>query len=368
MFLQSLSLQYFKNYEKAEISFCNHFNCLVGINGSGKTNILDAIYYLSSTKSAFHALDSQSINHDDQYFVINGEISIADKIHNVHCSLKKNSRKTFKVDDSEYDKLSEHIGKFPVVLIAPNDDELIRESNEVRRKFFDSIISQYDSEYLKTLIRYNHILKQRNALLKSMADSGKIDTLMLETYNEPLIRDSRFIASKRSRFVEEFVPHFQRNYDRIAEGREPVDIAYESKALMKDFELKYKEGLQKDMLTQRTNLGIHRDEYLFNIGGFPIKKYGSQGQQKSLLVSLKLAQFEFIKSHLKITPVLLLDDIFDKLDDGRIAQLMSIIGSEDFGQVFLTDAREERTRNLLLGKFDPMKIFRVESNKIQEVE
>ncbi|MEO9803584.1 MAG: DNA replication/repair protein RecF [Reichenbachiella sp.] len=368
MFLQSLSLQYFKNYEKAEVSFCEHFNCLVGMNGSGKTNILDAIHYLSTTKSAFHALDSQSITHGSQYFVINGKFSSVDKESRVHCSLKKNSRKTFRVDDLEYEKLSEHIGKFPLVLIAPNDDELIRESNETRRKFFDSIISQYDSGYLQSLIRYNQYLKQRNALLKSMAESGKVDQVMLETYNKPLIQASQKVAKKRKVFIEEFLPHFQSNYDKIAEKREMVFIGYNTKVLDTNFTENYHKGIQKDIITQRTNLGIHRDEYLFEIDGMPIKKFGSQGQQKSLLISLKLAQFEFVKSHLGITPILLLDDIFDKLDDSRIRELMTIIGSENFGQVFVTDAREERTRNLLQDKFDTMKLFRVENNTILEFE
>ncbi|MEO9966016.1 MAG: DNA replication/repair protein RecF [Reichenbachiella sp.] len=368
MFLQSLSLQYFKNYEKAEVSFCDHFNCLVGLNGSGKTNILDSIYYLSTTKSAFHALDSQSIQHDGQYFVINGQISLSKKEHKIHCSLKRNSRKTFKVDDSEYDKLSEHVGKFPIVLIAPNDDELIRESNEVRRRFFDSIISQYDSEYLKLLIRYNHYLKQRNALLKKMAESGRVDKVMLETYKTPMVNDSAEIAMKRRSFIQEFLPHFQNNYDRIADKKERVEIVYNTKALSADFGKQFADNIQRDIQSQRTGLGIHRDEYIFEIDGFPIKKYGSQGQQKSLLISLKLAQFGFVKSHLKITPILMLDDIFDKLDDGRIDRLMSIIGSKEFGQVFLTDAREERTRSLLSEKFEPMKIFRVEENMITELD
>ena len=367
MFLQSLSLQFFKNYEKAEVSFCDHFNCLVGINGSGKTNILDAIHYLSTTKSAFHALDSQSINHEGQYFVVNGQFSIENRQSKVHCSLKKNSRKLFKVDDAEYEKLSEHVGKYPVVLIAPNDDELIRESNETRRKFFDSIISQYDPEYLRSLIKYNHHLKQRNALLKSMNESGKIDAVMVETYDKPLIALGTEIAKKRKAFVKEFLPHLQSNYDQISDKREQIAVQYNTKVLAKNFGEQYAKGLQKDVITQRTNLGIHRDEYLFEIDDFLIKKYGSQGQQKSLLISLKLAQFEFIKSHLGKTPILLLDDIFDKLDDGRISQLMTIIGSDDFGQVFVTDAREERTKSLLHGKFEPMKIFRVENNTVQEV-
>ncbi|WP_422360861.1 DNA replication/repair protein RecF [Reichenbachiella sp.] len=368
MFLQSLSLQYFKNYEKAEVSFCDHFNCLVGMNGSGKTNVLDAIHYLSTTKSAFHSLDSQSINHEGQYFVVNGEFKKDEKINKVHCSLKRNSRKTFKVDDAEYEKLSEHVGRFPLVLIAPNDDELIRESNETRRRFFDSIISQYDSQYLRALIKYNHQLKQRNALLKSMNESGKVDQVMVETYDKPLISFGVEIAKKRKGFIKEFLPHLQSNYDLISDKKEQVDIAYNTKVLAKDYGQQYAKGLQKDVITQRTNLGIHRDEFLFEIDKHLIKKFGSQGQQKSLLISLKLAQFEFIKSHLGVTPILLLDDIFDKLDDDRISQLMSIIGSEAFGQVFVTDAREERTRSLLQGKFEPMKTFRVEGNLIEELD
>lgn len=368
MFLQSLSLQYFKNYEKAEVSFCDHFNCLVGINGSGKTNILDAIHYLSATKSAFHALDSQSIAHGSQYFVINGQFEISGTESKVHCSLKKNSRKMFKVNDLEYEKLSEHVGRFPVVLIAPNDDELIRESNEVRRKFFDSIISQYDSVYLKALIKYNYYLKQRNALLKSMAESDQVDKVMLESYDEPLIKTAQEIAKKRAIFIDEFLPHFQSNYAKIAGKREQVSIGYHTKVLSDLYQEEYRKGIQKDIITQRTNLGIHRDEFLFEIDELLIKKYGSQGQQKSLLISLKLAQFEFVKSHLGLTPILLLDDIFDKLDDGRIQELMHIISSEDFGQVFVTDAREERTRKLLQGKFESMKIFRVANNCLEEID
>lgn len=368
MFLQSLSLQFFKNYEKAEVSFCEHFNCLVGMNGSGKTNVLDAIHYLSTTKSAFHSLDSQSINHEGQYFVINGNFSIKENEKKVHCSLKKNSRKTFKVDDTEYEKLSEHVGKFPLVLIAPNDDELIRDSNETRRKFFDSIISQYDHEYLKLLITYNHHLKQRNALLKSFSERKKVDYVMLETYDQPLLSIGTSIAKTRKKFVQEFIPHLQKNYDLISDKKEQVHITYGTKVLEKDYKEKYQKGVDKDIITQRTNLGIHRDEYLFEIDSHLIKKYGSQGQQKSLLISLKLAQFEFIKSHLNETPILLLDDIFDKLDDERISQLMKIIGSDDFGQVFITDAREERTKTLLKDKFEPMKIFRVDQNTIQEVD
>lgn len=368
MFLQSISLQNFKNYEHTEATFCERFNCIVGLNGSGKTNLIDAIHYLAMTKSAFNTIDAQNIRHDNDYFVINSSISKHGKTHELHCSLKKSKQKTFKVDQAEYDKLSHHMGQFPAVLIAPNDDELIRDSNETRRKFFDSIIGQADPAYLSELIKYNFYLKQRNALLKSFAETGKKDKLLLESYNQPMIKGSLAIAKKRKTFLTSFQPHFENNYEKISSQKDTISIAYNPKALLDTFESDFQAGLEKDMITQRSNLGIHRDEFLFKINDFPLKKFGSQGQQKSFLISLKLAQFEFIKSNLGITPILLLDDIFDKLDDGRIAQLMRIIGSDQFGQLFITDAREERTKALLMGQFETIKMFRAKDQHIQEVE
>jgi DNA replication and repair protein RecF len=340
----------------------------VGLNGTGKTNILDAIHYLSNTKSAFNAIDAQNIRHEMDYFVLNGVVKKKDKPFDIHCSLKRKEKKLFKVDECEYDRLSQHVGKFPIVLIAPNDDELIRDSNETRRKFFDSIICQSDNDYLQDLIQYNHLLKQRNALLKMYADSGNIDKVLLDTYRVPMVKASLSIAKKRSVFINSFLPHFSNLYNKLADHRDVVDIGYSSKALDDSFDDAFKSSLEKDLITQRTNLGIHRDEYQFKINTYPIKKFGSQGQQKSLLISLKLAQYEFIQSKLGIKPILLLDDIFDKLDDLRIQKLMDIIVSDQFGQLFITDAREERTRTLLLGKYEPLKVFRVEDNAIEEMD
>ena len=366
MILQSLELLNFKNYEKTRAEFCEHINCLVGLNGSGKTNVLDAIYYLSLTKSATNSSDTQNIRDEQSYFVINGQIQKKNE-HKIHCSLKKGEKKKFTFDGSEYDKMSQHLGQVPVVLIAPNDDELIRDTSETRRKYFDSIISQIDSEYLQALIRYNHFLKQRNALLKSHAETRKLDKTLLATYDAELIEGSMVISKKREDFVTEFEPHFEENYARIAQKKETVRIAYSSKVLTKTFKDDFAKGLEKDVITQRTNLGIHRDDYAFMIGDHPVKKFGSQGQQKSFLVSLKFAQFTFMKEHLEITPILLLDDIFDKLDDGRIQRMLEIITSDQFQQIFITDAREERTMSLINNQFEPLKIFRIEDQKIVEL-
>lgn len=368
MFLQSIRLQNFKNYTDVQMEFCQHFNCLVGLNGSGKTNVLDAIHYLSNTKSAFNSIDAQNIRHEFDYFVVRGDVTKNDKSHHIHCSLKRKEKKSFKVDDCEYEKLSQHVGKFPVVLIAPNDDELIRETNETRRKFFDSIICQSNPAYLGELIQYNHLLKQRNALLKSYAIGGQVDKVLLDTYRLPMVKLALSIAETRNEFIDDFLPHFEANYNKLADHQDTVAIGYRSKALEEDFAALFKSSLEKDLITQRTNVGIHRDEYNFKISGYPIKKFGSQGQQKSLLISLKLAQYEFIKTILQIKPILLLDDIFDKLDDQRIKKLLDIIGGDQFGQLFITDAREERTRNLLVGKFAPLKVFGIDDGTVQSLD
>lgn len=359
MVLQNLSLFNFKNYPETQLDFCDHINCIVGLNGSGKTNILDAIHYLSLTKSAFNAMDSQNIKRGETFFVVNGQMMIGDKQHQLHCSLKKGEKKLFKVDDSPYEKLSAHIGKFPVVLIAPNDDELIRDSNETRRNFLNSVISQTDKKYLTVLIKYTNALKQRNAVLKKFSESYKVDQVLIETYDEIIISGSQSIAKTRKTFIDQFLPHFKTNYEVLSDKKETVGIEYNSSALDVDFAKKYKHSLDRDLASQRTNLGVHRDEILLTIDGYPLKKMGSQGQQKSVLVSLKLAQFEVIAKALNKKPILLLDDIFDKLDDLRIQKLLEMIATDQFGQIFITDAREERTRELLGKGFDPVKILKV---------
>jgi DNA replication and repair protein RecF len=364
MILQKISLTNFKNYEGIEIDFSKGLNCFTGLNGSGKTNLLDAIHYLSLTKSAFNSIDSQNIRHSTSFFAIRAEFESKNKNHKLTCSLKLGEKKSFKMDDSAYDKLSEHIGKFPVVLIAPNDDDLIRESSETRRKFVDSIISQTDKKYLVNLIQYTHYLKQRNSLLKRINETGKRDNDLLAQYDDQIVKLSLDLAKVRQSFINTILPQFIFQYKFLCAEKEQVDIRYETKALDTDFSQKLKSSIEKDIILQRTTMGIHRDDYTFLINQKPLKKFGSQGQQKSFLIGLKLSQFDYIKQKQGITPLLLLDDIFDKLDDERIQKLLQMIEEKRFEQIFLTDARRERTENLLINLSIELKIFNLVENTV----
>jgi DNA replication and repair protein RecF len=364
MIIDSISLTNFKNYSESSISFGPEVNCITGLNGSGKTNLLDAIHYLSMTKSAFNSVDGQNIKNDEAFYAIKGIFKHNDKEHKVLCSLKTGTKKNFKVNDVAYSKLSEHLGKFPLVLIAPNDDELIRDSSEVRRKFFDSTIAQTNKKYLQNLIEYAHFLKQRNALLKRINETGHRDLNLINQYDDKLITIGYQISEERKNFLIKYEPEFSSHYKFISDKKEKVLIEYKSKTLEVDFEKIFKANLEKDILLQRTNVGIHRDDYEFLIENKSLKKYGSQGQQKSFLVSLKLAQFDYLKELFGFRPLLLLDDIFDKLDDNRINKLISLISTDKFQQIFITDAREERTKALLKDIKVAHKLFFVSDNKI----
>ena len=368
MILKSLSLNNFKNYPEVIVQFGEAINCITGLNGSGKTNLLDAIHYLSLTKSAFNSVDSQNIRNGTEFYAIRATFQHKDKTYKVHCSLKTGTKKNFKVNEVAYTKLSEHLGKFPLVLIAPNDDELIRDSSEIRRKFIDSTISQTSKEYLQNLIAYTHYLKQRNALLKRINETGKRDLPLLYQYDDQLITLGIKISIERTDFILAFKSEFQTNYNFISEEKERVSLDYKSKALESGFEQTFKASLEKDILLQRTNVGIHRDDYEFLIEDKPLKKFGSQGQQKSFLISLKLAQFDYLKNIFGFTPLLLLDDIFDKLDDHRIKKLIAVIATEKFEQIFITDARAERTKTLLQHANVDYKLFMVNDNLVVSKE
>lgn len=366
MHLESLELLNFKNYEEIKLQFSPEINCLVGSNGSGKTNMLDAIHYLSLTKSAFNAIDSQNIRHEADFMVIRGvfrsggsrsgdsrsdesdspEAAGSTKTETIQCSLQQGQRKILKHNKKVYDKISEHIGRYPVVLIAPNDTDVIREGSETRRKFFDSILSQLDQQYLQSLLQYNHNLKQRNSLLKQFADRNSFDKDLLEPYNQHLLRLGQTLLQARKNFLQEYLPYFLSHYQNLSEGKEAVGIRYESNLdVDKPAEALHK-SLRRDLILQRSNIGIHKDDFIFDIEGHPLKKFGSQGQQKSFVIALKLAQFDLIRQHKGFKPILLLDDIFDKLDDHRIAKLMELVSGHTFGQLFVTDARPERTERI----------------------
>ncbi|MEN7550283.1 DNA replication/repair protein RecF [Rapidithrix thailandica] len=347
MYLKDLRIISFKNYEESELHFSAQINCFTGANGSGKTNLLDAIHYLCLTKSAFNAIDAQNIRHQAPLFALHGTFFKNEKEYQVSCGLKAGKKKSIRLNKKEYERVSEHIGQFPCVLIAPNDTDLIREGSETRRKYFDSIISQINKPYLEQLICYNQALKQRNILLKQFAEQRYFEQDLLEPYDHMLIDLSQKIAEQRRAFITTFQPLFEKHYQYISAAKEQVALNYSSQVKVSGFEEHFRNNLQKDMHLQRTTSGIHKDDFDFSIEEYPLKKFGSQGQQKSYVIALKLAQFEVMHQATGRKPILLMDDIFDKLDDLRIAKLLQMITEHIFGQVFITDAREERSRQLM---------------------
>ncbi|BDC97938.1 DNA replication/repair protein RecF [Persicobacter psychrovividus] len=367
MFLSNIQLLNFKNYEEAHMVCSPQINCLVGENGSGKTNMLDAIHYLSLVKSAFAGHDQQSIKHQSGFFSVMGSFDLEVRKHKVLCGLQAGAKKVLKCDQVAYDRLSDHIGRFPVVLMAPHDTDLIREGSEERRRFFDTIICQLDQHYLQALMNYSNLLKQRNALLRQCQPVGRIDEDLLATYDHALLQKGQAIAERRQVFVAYFEPLFQAHYRELSGGREAVALNYRSEVLTEGFGDRFRSAVQKDLILGRTTLGVHRDDLKFSIDGHAVKRFGSQGQQKSFVIALKLAQFDVLQEQKGFKPILLLDDIFDKLDDQRMHHLLSLVADGRFGQIFITDARPERTKSLVAGMAQ-VKVFRVDQGKISEEE
>jgi len=347
MFLEKIYLSNFKNYEEASYNFSPQVNCIVGENGSGKTNLLDAIYFLALSKSSIHHQDAHNINHDAEFMLIDGVFKKNIRTHQITCSIQRGQRKILMLEKKPYERISDHIGQFPVVLIAPDDTELIKEGSDERRRFFDGVLSQMDNEYLNDYQQYNRILEQRNSLLKIFAERNFIDQDLLDTYSDPLVKLALRIYKQRRNFVDTFLPIFKKHYSFISDAREEVEIIYESEVASGEFPQEFRLNRQTDVRAQRTTKGIHKDDYIFEIDTYPIKKFGSQGQKKSFVMALRLAQFEMIETLRETKPILLLDDIFDKLDDRRIHSLVESINNHTFGQVFITDARPERTQKIL---------------------
>jgi DNA replication and repair protein RecF len=363
MFIKKINLINFKNYEETDISFSSQINIFTGPNGSGKTNLLDAIYCLSLTKSAFSSSENNSIRHQQNFFSVLGHFHKNEKTYTVQYDLA-GQKKSFRLDKNSYEKISEHIGAFPVVLVTPYDTDVIREGSEERRKFFDAIISQLDNSYLSELIRYNHLLKQRNSLLKQFAEKNAVDKELIDSYNHQMLRSGKIIHEKRRLFIEALVPIFKKHYRNLSEEKETPELVYESQLQEKDFEQRFLQNINKDILLQRTGMGVHKDEYAFTLDGHTVKGYGSQGQQKSFVIALKLAHFDIIKENKNIKPILLLDDIFDKLDDIRINKLMEMVAEEAFGQLFITDARPEHTEKIVGHINAEIRIFRIENGVV----
>lgn len=359
MFLKELSLTNYKNFESLKFSFDTKIICFVGLNGVGKTNILDSIYHLSYTKSYFNPIPSQNIKHGETFFFISGKYMIHDKEENILVSLKKGDKKIIKRNNKLYKKFSDHIGKIPLVLISPDDRNLIIEGSETRRKFIDGIISQTDKEYLNNLIDYNKTLKQRNALLKMFYDNSESIRKTIDIYDRQLSSDAQKIYDKRREFLNEFIPIFKSRYKELSNDKENVEIKHSSDISPDQNLYKLlKNSLEKDLRFQYTTKGIHKDDLNLNLDNFPIKKYGSQGQQKTFLIAMKLAQFDYL-SKLDSKPILLLDDIFDKLDDARVKQIINLVNQEKFNQIFISDTNKTRSENIIKKVNKSYKIFEI---------
>lgn len=366
MFLRKLSLSNFKNYASADIELSEKLNCFVGLNGAGKTNILEAVYYLAFCKSCFTSADRQNIRHGESFFAIRGDVvSDTEGEFAVSCTLKEEGRKVFKINKKECERLSDHIGRIPLVMISPYDSDLINGGSDLRRKFIDGVISQFDSAYLDSLLRYNKALVQRNTLLKYFYDNHTYDNDSLTVWDGQLVMYASRLYEKRRDFVKDFVPLFQRYYNMVSGTGEVVGIAYESQLHEKDMGRLLDENRDKDRFSTYTTSGIHKDDLVFNIDGYPVRKFGSQGQQKSFVVAVKLAQFDFNYNKIGYKPLLLLDDIFDKLDEQRVRQLVRLVGEDHFGQVFITDTQRLRVDSL----FDNINVghcvFEVENGTIK---
>ncbi len=360
MFLKKIKIENYKNLSYVEIFLNSKINCLVGDNGVGKTNFLDAIYFICTTRSYFNKIDSQNIRQGQKHFFISTEIETQQGKNSVTASFS-DVGKIFKIDGKRIKKLSNYYGVFPAIFITPNDIELIYEGSEFRRNFVDSIISIFDKQYLIDLVAYKKILVQRNSLLKQKQNFGEE---ILKIYDEKLINLAPKIYEKRKSFVEEFFPIFRQYYSNLSEKNENPEIIYKTdleNATMQDLLARNKE---KDRILMRTSAGVHKDDFVFLLNGRSLKKAGSQGQQKSFLIALKFAQNDFIKEHTGKKPVLLLDDIFDKLDAKRVTNVVKMVATRNFGQIFITHTNKERMIDILQNAMDDYRIFEVQNGQI----
>jgi DNA replication and repair protein RecF len=368
MHLSKLSLVNFKNYSEAEFEFSPRINCLVGNNGVGKTNVLDAIHYLCMCKSYFNAIDTQNIRTGSEFTVIQGTFSILERTEEIYCAIKRMHSKVFKRNKKEYDRLSDHIGLIPVVVISPEDSCLITEGSDERRKFMNGVISQFDRQYLEDNIRFNHLLMQRNKLLKDGASSGRYDEDTLLAYDEQIIPYAERIYSRRKDFASRLVPVFRKYYDFISHGNEAVDLSYQSQLSNGPYRDLLNEARIKDRILQYSTVGVHKDDLILTLDGLPIKRIGSQGQQKTYLVALKLAQFDFIKAMNNTLPIFLFDDIFDKFDEKRVTQIIKLVAEEHFGQIFISHTDPLRTKEIMHEIGAGYKFFHIEKGAVVQEE
>lgn len=365
MILKKISILNYKNLEQVDLAFSPNMNCFIGQNGMGKTNLLDAVYYLSFCKSATNPIDSQNMMHNQDFFVIQGfyQTELGD-MEEVYCGMKRRQKKMFKRNKKEYSRLSDHIGFVPLVMVSPSDAELISGGSEERRRFMDVVISQYDKEYLEALIRYNKALQQRNTLLKAEQEP---DEELLSVWEEMMAATGEVVYRKRCEFINEFIPTFQTFYSHISQDQEQVNLTYQSHASQGNLLQLIQEHRVKDRIMGYSLKGVHKDDLVMQIGEYPIKREGSQGQNKTYLIALKLAQFDFLRrTGSNTTPLLLLDDIFDKLDASRVEQIVKLVAGDKFGQIFITDTNREHLDKIMQKIEGDYKVFSVENGRIQE--
>jgi len=367
LFLNTLHIINYRNIAQADITFCNGINCFVGQNGAGKTNILDAIYYLSFCKSFYSTPDSQNILHNEPFFVIQGDYERRELQEQIYCGVKRGQKKQFKRNKKDYQRLSDHIGLLPTVVIYPFDELLIADGAEERRKYADSVISQCDKTYLDNLVYYNKLLQQRNALLKQLQESEtEPDTSLLDVIDMQMARYGIAISERRAQFVNWLQPVLTQYYQQISSGTETVSMQYITGLQRYELYQGLVETRKRDIALGYTSRGIHKDDIEFSLGNYPIKRVGSQGQRKSFVIALKLAQFQYLTEYNGLKPILLLDDIFDKLDTERGSNLIALIASGHFEQIFITDTNKSRLENILEKANKEYKIFNVEQGNITE--
>ena len=361
MYLKKLVLINFKNIAQAEITLSERLNCFVGDNGAGKTNVLDAVYYLSMSKSALTMTDGQSVRHGGDFFVVEGTYA-GDSGSNdtVNCSFLRRSGKVLKLNGKEYDRMADHVGRFPVVMVSPQDSVLITDAAEERRRYLNAFLSQLDRDYLASLMRYNAVLAERNRFLKSSSDEQ-----MLQIYDMQLADHAARIYERRRDIIERMRPLVAEFYRQLSDDREQVEIEYRSELASASMGELLLASRERDIVNGFTTSGVHRDDMSLRIGGYPLRKYGSQGQQKSFLMSLKLAQYRILAEVCGERPLLLLDDLFDKLDTSRVENLLTLVAGDDFGQIFITDCNRSRLETILSRAGEKYALFMVEGGDIR---
>jgi recF protein len=361
LLLKKISLVNFKNYRQAQFAFSGRITGICGPNGVGKTNLLDAIYYCCFTRSYFSKSDSQHVHTGEAGFRIEAHFEKDGQPLEVVCILRETGRKEFLVQHEPVSRFADHIGRLPCVIIAPDDVQLITGASEDRRRLLDALLSQLDAAYLRQLIDYNKVLQQRNSLLKSMAEKRTVNIPLLQVYDEQLVRLGEQIFQKRKTFLQEFIPQVYACYKQIAGVEEPISLSYESQLLQTPFDQLLVNLRDKDLITQRTHGGIHRDDIVVRLKEQPFKSIASQGQRKSLLFALKLAEFETLKTANRFPPLLLLDDVFEKLDENRMHNLLTRVCVENNGQLFITDTHEERIRKHFDALNQPWQLVKIPS-------